>query len=129
KLMHIIGDAVFWRDRDNVIDNDDASDGLEDAAEEVGRKLVDQQVFDALRSKDYRSILSKIAYEPSVLSDFSFQKGKVGRGFSETEKKKFDNFLQRMKRLDVLRPGDERGEYAFADPMVWLYIVRNTVSN
>ncbi len=44
------------------------------------------------------------------------------KGLTAAEKRKFDNFLQRMKRLNVIRPGDARGEYVFNVRMVQLYI-------
>jgi len=46
----------------------------------------------------------------------------VASGLTETEKKKFNNFLQKMKRLQVLRSGDVQGEYIFNVRMVRLYI-------
>ena len=39
-----------------------------------------------------------------------------------SEKKKFNNFLQEMKSLNVLRSGDVPGEYIFNVRMVRLYI-------
>lgn len=120
KIMHIIGDAVFWIDKDNVIDNIDAMDGVAIAAEEVGKKFVDQQVYKALRSKDYHSILAKLSKETF---DLSFLKGNIEKGLSENEKKKFNNFLQRMKKLNVLKSGDERGEYTFNSRLVRLYVL------
>jgi hypothetical protein len=83
KIMHIIGDAVFWIDRDNVIDKNDAVEGVLIAAEEVGKKFVDQQVYRALRSKDYHSILAKLGKEEL---DLSFQRRTIEKGLSEIEK-------------------------------------------
>ena len=121
--MHSIGDAIFWTDQDNVIDGTDAIKGILIAAEDIGRKFVDQQVYRALRSSDYHSILTKLSRENF---DLSFQKTAVEKGLSEGEKKKFNNFLQRMKKLNVLRSGEERGEYIFNSRLVWLYIGLNS---
>ncbi|MFA6356340.1 MAG: ATP-binding protein [Candidatus Omnitrophota bacterium] len=123
KIMHIIGDAVFWMDKDNVISKDDVLDGVFVAAEEVGKKFVDQQVYAALHSKDYHSILTKIGKENFSLS---FRKSDIEKGLSESEKKKFNNFLQRMKKLNVLKSGDELGEYIFNSYLVRLYILLNS---
>lgn len=123
KIMHIIGDVVFWIDKDNVIDRLDAIEGIFIAAEEIGKKFVDQQVYKALQSKDYRSILEKLG---KAEFDLSFQKGIIERGLSDIEKRKFNNFLQRMKKLKVLRSGDERGEYIFNSRLVRLYILLNS---
>jgi hypothetical protein len=121
KIMHLTGDSVYWSDADGNVDRHDALRGTILAAEEVGQKYVDQQVYKALRSKDYHSILKKIGKrgEPGELT---FTKGAVAAGLTDTEKRKFNNFLQRMKRLGVIRPGEMQGEYVFNHRMVQLYI-------
>ncbi|MFA5863528.1 MAG: ATP-binding protein [Phycisphaerae bacterium] len=118
KIMHVIGDAIFWIDKDNVVDTNDAVEGILLAAGEVGRKFIDQQVYNALKSKDYHSVLKKLGKAP----DLSFKKGELEKDLSENEKKKFNNFLQRMKKLNVLKSGKERGEYIFQSRLVRLYI-------
>ena len=52
----------------------------------------------------------------------SFSRADVASGLTPSEKRKFDNFLQRMKRLQVIRSGDVAGEYVFNVRMVRLYI-------
>ena len=124
KIMHIIGDNIFWLDRDNIIDKDDALKGILFSAEEIGKKFVDQQIYKALHSKDYRSILAKLGKEKF---DLSFQKVIIEEKLSAAEKGKFNNFLQRMKKLHVLKSGDELGEYVFNSRLVRLYILLNSV--
>ncbi len=120
KIMHLVGDAAFWIDRDGIIKQADALTAVFLAAEEVGKKYVDQQVYRALRSPDYKSILAKIGkMDPDTMS---FKKADVASGLTESEKKKFNNFLQKMKSLNVLRSGDVPGEYIFNVRMVRLYI-------
>lgn len=120
KIMHLVGDAAFWIDRDGIIKEDDALAAVFLAADEVGKKYVDQQVYKALRSPDYKSILAKIGkMNPNTMS---FMKADVASGLTESEKKKFNNFLQKMKSLKVLRSGDIQGEYIFKVRMVRLYI-------
>jgi hypothetical protein len=121
KIMHLVGDAAFWTDDDGMIDKVDAFDAVFQAAEEVGRKYVDQQVYRALRSKDYHSILSKLAKAAPPASP-CFQKDHISTNLTETEKKKLSNFLQKMKSLKVLRSGEVRGQYVFNSRMVQLYI-------
>lgn len=123
KIMHVVGDATFWANRDMVIDDEDALDGVFAAAEDVGRKFVDQQVLKALKSRDYHSILNKLAKMP--ISD-SFMKTAFEAKLSDSEKKKFNNFLQRMKKLKVLRSGELKGEYIFNSRLVRLYILLNS---
>lgn len=124
KIMHIVGDATFWIDQDGIVDKDDAFKGILLAAEDIGRKFVDQQVLKALRSKDYHSIMEKMSKLPF---DLSFQKTDLEKGLSDSENKKYNNFLQRMKKLNVLRSGDIQGEYIFNSRLVRLYILLNSI--
>ena len=71
---------------------------------------------------DLHAILRKIA---RAGLEMSFQRSDVGRELTESERRKCNNFLQRMKRLNVLRSGDVRGEYVFNLRMVGLYIWLN----
>lgn len=119
KVMHLIGNAAYWVDRDGRIDKDDAFIALVTAADEVGKRYVDQQVYRALHGADHHSILAKIA---GMGLTMSFMKRDVAKGLTETEKRKFNNFLQKMKRLRVLRAGDVQGEYVFNVRMVRFYI-------
>jgi hypothetical protein len=120
KLMHLVGDSAYWLDQDGVIDEQDAFQSVIIAAEEVGKKYVDQQVYKALRSKDYHSILAKIAKMGP--DDMSFTREQVVSGLTQSEKGKFDNFLTKMKKLKVIRAGENKGEYVFNMRMVRLYI-------
>lgn len=120
KIMHLIGNAAYWGDRDGTVDKEDATRAIIQAGQEVGSKYVDQQVYSVLRSKDYQSILAKIG----KLSPYAtgFTKAEVLAGLTESERRKFDNFIRRLRALKVLRLGDERGEYIFNVRMVRLYL-------
>jgi hypothetical protein len=120
KIMHLIGDAAYWVDKDGIIDADDAASAVIAAADEVGKKYVDQQVYEALKSNDYRSILRKIA--KIGLDSMSFFKKDVEADLTDREKGKFNNFLQKMKKLKVLRSGEVKGEYVFTMRMTRFYI-------
>ncbi len=124
KVMHTIGDAAFWLDKDNNIDKDDAMHAIFAATKEIGRKFVDQQVYTALRSPLYHSILTKLC---KVDFGLSFKKETIENGLSAEEKKNFNNFLQRMKKLNVLRSGEARGEYIFNNRLVKLYMTLNAI--
>lgn len=119
KIMHLIGDQAFWLDRDGVIDQEDAAKAVFAAADDVGKKYVDQQVYKALKSADYHSILRKVA---DVALEPSFHKADVEKNLTASQRGKLNNFLQRLKRLNVLRSGDARGEYVFTHRMVAVYI-------
>ena len=119
KIMQLIGDAAFWSDDAGHITLGDAAHAVLSAAQEVGTKYFDQQVLRTLKSEDYRSILRKIASgNPNRMS---FTKAELEEGLTESEKGKLNNFLQKMKKLNVIRSGD-RGEYLFNVRMVRLYI-------
>ena len=115
----VIGDAAFWIDKDGTIDKEDAFQALIVAAEEVGKKYVDQQILKALRSKDYKSILVKIA---KTGFEMSFNRSTIAADLTDDEKRKFNNFLQKMKRLGVIRLGESTGEWVFVVRMVRLFI-------
>jgi len=76
-------------------------------------------VLQALRSRDYKAILSKLA---DSQFDLAFNKKDIQRGISDIQNKKLNNFLQRMKKLKVLKQGEERGEYIFNSRLVRLYL-------
>ena len=124
KIMHLVGDAAYWLDQDGILTEDEAVQAVITAADEVGKKYVDQQVYKALRSKDYHAILNRVAEGGPAMS---FHKKDVAKGLTESQKKKLNNFLQKMKKLNVIRSGDVRGEYTFNVRMVWLYIWLNSL--
>ena len=126
KLMHLIGDWAYWTASDRVVDKKTALRAVVDAAEDFGKKYVDQQVLAALRSQDYRSILTKITHDGL---EERFSKKDIEKLLHESERKKLGNFLQKMKQLDVLRSGDSQGEYVFNVPLVRLYLfLKNAVA-
>ncbi len=118
KLLHLLGEAAFWITDSNFINKDVAQRAVVAASEEVGRKFVDQQVYKALQSQDYHRILKKIAEDRLELS---FKKSDIVKKLNENEKRKFDNFIQRMKKLNVITQR-QRGEYIFRDWLTRTYI-------
>ncbi|HLG13876.1 MAG TPA: DUF433 domain-containing protein [Blastocatellia bacterium] len=91
-VMHIVGDSAYWTNKDRTIDKQDANVAIVVAANEVGAKYVDQQVYKALRSSDYRSILSKIAKMGP--DSMSFSKGHVV-GLTEVKRRSSTTFFRR----------------------------------
>jgi len=119
-LAQEIGDAAFNRDTDGVIDADDASEAVLQAAEIIGRKYLQPQVLEAIRSQRYRGILRKLATAPTFPS-FAFSRHEALSHLSDAEVRVFDNFLQRMKRLGVIKSGPDRGTYRFTNLLHALY--------
>ena len=118
KIMHEIGDAAYYLDRDNRIDEADAYAAIVQAKDEIGRKYVEPELYDALKSRTYHAILSKLGR----LNKFEFTKDELAAGLSSEEAKKLNAFLQRMKTLNILRSGETKGEYVFNIRMVQVYI-------
>ncbi|GIX01411.1 MAG: hypothetical protein KatS3mg112_0348 [Thermogutta sp.] len=119
-MAHEIGDATFHLNDDDSIDADDALRGVFAAADIVGRKYLEPQVFQAIRSARYRDILRKIAQKPF---DISFTARELRPLLNCEEQKVFHNFLQRMKKLGVVEPDLERGRgaYRFTNRLHYLY--------
>jgi hypothetical protein len=120
-LMHEIGDAVYWTDRDGIVDWQDAINGVLAAAEKVGQKYLDPKVYRAMRSPRYRSILRKLGSMP--LSRY-FSKKDVEASLNESEERIFHNFLRRIRELGVIEPDIEkgRGAYRFVNELYPIYI-------
>jgi hypothetical protein len=72
-----------------------------------------------LRSEDYRVILDRIA---TFGLQRSFRRAEVAEGLNDGQRRKLDNFLQKMKHLNVIRSGVVQGEYVFNVRMVGVYL-------
>lgn len=121
KIMHIVGDSTFWANDDETVSISDALSGITDAAEEVGKKFVDQQVLAALRSPAYHSILDKIA--KIAFGKDRFIRAEVSADLTQDERKKLDNFLRKMEQLNVIHRGEAPGEYQFNLALVRMYLL------
>jgi len=117
-LMHEVGDAVFWQDTDNHINERDARFGIMEAARVVGKKI-NPQISKVLRSKTYTSILHKISRMPVGTI---FERQQILQRIPEKERKNLDNFLQRSRELGIIEAGEARGEYKFVNPLYHLYV-------
>ncbi len=119
-LAHELGDAV-WRTAQSLhIDMDDIAEGVVLAAEVIGQKLLEPQIFQAIQSERYRSILRKMAVEVEL--DLRFQRTELLARLTEDEKRVLNNFLRRMRKLGVLESDPEvRGGYRFPNTLYALY--------
>jgi hypothetical protein len=119
-LAHEIGDAV-WRMADGpLLTHDVAMVGVVEAADVIGRKFLEPQILQAIRSPRYRSILRKLAGRPRQLS---FRRADMLKELSVEETRVLDNFLNRMRKLGAIMPDIEggRGVYQFANQLHALY--------
>ena len=120
-LAHEIGDAVWRTARSPRIDAGEINSGIVLAAEVIGRKLLEPQIFQAIRSERYRSILRKVvAAEPRL----RFHRAEIVSRLTDAEKRVMDNFLRRMRTLGALETDPEvRGGYRFPNMLHALYFV------
>ena len=119
-FMHELGDAVFTVDRDNVIDTEDAVEGIIQGAQVIGAKYIEPNVLAAIRSGKYQHILKKIALEPFR---HRFLRKNIVARLTTDEAKVFDNFLRRMEILGMIRKDKEGGpgSYEFASELYRLF--------
>ncbi|HHT9120873.1 MAG TPA: BREX system ATP-binding domain-containing protein [Candidatus Hypogeohydataceae bacterium YC41] len=120
-LLHEIGEATFYADTDNKITRPDAIDGIKEASNVVGKKYIDHQVFDEIRSHARRKLLLKVVKSLKSLSA-PVRRKEVLPHLTEEEKKDFDNLLRRLTSLGILKKGDERGEYIFLNRLFPVYV-------
>jgi len=120
-LMHEVGDAVFWRDEDNRIDKKDARLGIIEAARNVGKKYIGPQVENVFRNRTYSSILLRVGKMPTIGANFNRQE-LLRESAPEKERKNLDNFLNKAKKLGIIKDAEARGEYRFVNPLYHLYI-------
>lgn len=119
RVMHILGDCAYWADDDGEIGEKDAVAAIMGAAFEIGQKYVDQQVVQALRSRDYQAILRKLG---GLGLDMVFRKADLASRLEPAELRKFDAFLRKLRDLGVVRFGTERGEYEVTSRMARIYL-------
>lgn len=120
-LMQEIGDATFLLDEDKRVDVEDAWRGIFEAGDTIGKKYLDPKIYRAIRSERYISILRKCAESPFALP---FSKKDIEVKLNEEEKKVFQNFLNKLKELDIIEPLPEgkRGSYRFVNFIYPIYI-------
>ena len=119
-LAHEIGDAVWRMARGPAIGEREVLKGIFMAAEVIGRKLLNPQVFDAIRSERYHSIFRKMTDlgRPGT----RFRRTELGELLTDAEAKGLDNFLRRMTTLGALeRDPETRGAYRFPNLLHALY--------
>ena len=118
-LAHEIGDAVWRAAKAPTIAHQDIVAGIVRAASIVGRKLLEPQIFQAIQSDRYRSILRKMADEPARMT---FQRGELAARLAPDERQVLDNFLRRMRKLGAVQLDPEvRGGYRFPNRLHALY--------
>lgn len=117
-LAHEIGDAVWRTAKTLEINAREISRGIVNAAEVIGHKLLEPQIFSAIRSERYRSIFQKMTDKPQM----RFRRSELAARLTTEEGKVMDNFLRRMRNLGAIETdADVRGGYKFPNHLHALY--------
>lgn len=120
-MMQEIGDAVFWEDRDGMVNYHDAVQGIAGAAVNVGRKYLNPSVYNELRSGRYQTIIRKLAGD-SIQQSFTRQQ--VAKRLTPEELKVLSNFLRRLRQLGVIEADRQggRGAYRYTNQIFPAYM-------
>lgn len=118
-LLQELGDASFKADTDNVLSIEDAARGVYGAALIVGQKYLQPAVFDAIRSQRYRAMLSTLA-SLTISGEDEIRRKDVLDALDPAQVRVFDNFVRKMKALDVIET-PRHGVYRFKSVLHRLY--------
>lgn len=119
-IMQQIGDGVFWNIQNNEISEKTTLNGILDAAIELGNKQI-RQKLNRIKSKYYENILLKIGENKSI----TFKKSEIKKILNKNEQRVFDDFLIRMKELNIIIPANNKGigEYTFENRLYFVYFL------
>ncbi|MBR6024924.1 MAG: hypothetical protein IK044_08250 [Methanobrevibacter sp.] len=119
-IMQQIGDAVFWNSLDGTIDKDNTYSGIINAAVELGNKQI-RNKLNKIKSPYYTTILYKLGKNEKM----EFTKSEVKEFLSSDENRVFDDFLKRMRDLEIIESiGKENsGEYSFVNRLYFVYFL------
>jgi len=121
-IWHELGEAVFWEDEDQIISAQDATTGLRNAVQNVGRKYLQRPLYDELRSPVYQKILQFVAN--SVERSGTIVRSEAMARLSKREARNFDNFIRKMRDMNVLRVvARRRGQYEFTNFLFQFYVM------
>lgn len=73
-VMQEIGDAVFWRDDDNYIDEKDSLKGIIATGNVNGRKYIQPILDNKIRIENYLSLFKKIGKKLAISPNTTFRK-------------------------------------------------------
>ena len=126
-MAHQIGQSVLEVAENGEVSRGDILQGVFHAAESIGRRFLNKEVIQALRSEKYRSILRKIADVPMSRIEWEFSRKQLHSlpTLTSEEKKGLDNFVHRMGKLGAIvpSPGGQRGVYRFATSIHRIYFM------
>jgi len=121
-FMHELGDAVYQVDEDGRIDESDVSRAFIRAVQIIGAKYFEPKIVSAIKSAKYKRILKRIAKGEI---QFQFTRKEIQEKLTKEESNVFDNFLRKMRELDVIRQntGLGRGAYIFKNALYYFFFL------
>ncbi len=120
KLVHLIGDAVFWADDDQHVSLHDAELAVGRAAESACRKYLSPEMQAVLGHAPYAALLRSLFCD--VPLSRSFRKSELAAQLDATGKRTLTRFLRKLIELNAVRPAVLDDEYLVIEPMVRLTI-------
>jgi hypothetical protein len=127
-MMHEIGDGIFWRNNDNIIDYNDTLEGIIRAGQEIGWKYLQPALDKSIRSESYLSIFRTLGeHFPSheLSEEYIFRKKDIEDILDPKEKKAFSDFLKRARDLNIIEyaEGYKQGVYTFTNNLYPIYFL------
>ena len=118
--MQQIGEEVFWNVEDGVINEKAVLAGILNAAFVFGNKQI-KLVLNQIEEDVYEDILLKLGKNKLM----EFKKSELEDILSEEENKILENFLSRMKELNIIEHlGKEiKEEYTFTNRLYFVYFL------
>ncbi len=119
-LAHELGDVAFRLGAGRTVTRREAEQALPAAAEILGRKYLEAQVLDRLRSAKYRALLGRF---PEMVRAGIMRRREIRPRLPGGERRVFDNFLREMVRRGILErvPDLGPGCYRFVQDLHFLY--------
>jgi hypothetical protein len=118
KIAHEIGEEAFYHNRGTLLDVAEAQAAIASATRIFGQKYVDEQILGVIYSDAYLNILRTLA----ELDEPEFDSAVLAERLPEADRKKLPNFLQKMKKLEVLLQKGAHGHYRFKFLLLFDYL-------
>ena len=127
-MMQEIGDATFWYNKDNFIDNNDAIGGIIEAGNRIGLKYLQPLLDQNIRSENYLSLFKKIGNKLAAAPNSTFTKKEFSDMLNEKESKVFKDFISRARKLGIIELSacKKQGEYQFTNQLYPMYFMIRT---
>ena len=116
-MMQQIGESVFWTSKNNYISKKDATDGVINAAHEIGSKQI-KPVLDQIKSEKYEFILQFLVKNKMN----TFKRSDI-KDIMDINDNVLSNFLSKMVNLGILESTGHKYSrtYEFSNNLYYVY--------